>query len=230
MCDRYPTQALTWKEIHDQLADFAEFFLAPDEQPTARYNVSPTQFAPIIVTDGLGLKGKMARWDLVPWFWAQPLEAKKWASHNAKVETIRQSRAFRDSLRSRRCLVPNRGYFEWKREGRSKMPYLIRPTDCELSFFAGVFDRWQGVAKGKQREFVSFAVLTTEPNSLVAPIHDRMPVIVRPEDYGTWLFGAAADALKVAGPYPAQLMTARPVSAAVGNVRNDGAELIVAVD
>lgn len=81
--------------------------------------------------------------------------------------------------------------------------------DTELAFFTGIWDRWKGVHKGEPVEFVSFAILTYEPNSLVAPLHDRMPAILRPEDYEHWLFDDCETALKAVGPYPAQLMQAQ---------------------
>jgi hypothetical protein len=90
--------------------------------------------APIIIRDGDGLEGVMARWDFVPWFHQGPLEAKKWSGINARIETAATSGAFRDAVKKRRCLVPNHGFFEWKREGKAKVPFWIKPTDADLSF------------------------------------------------------------------------------------------------
>jgi len=235
MCGRFTNQA-TWTEYYTTLRGFLDGarqgWKAPAEDPKPRYNLAPTQKAPIIIADGdTGLQGVMARWDLVPFFHKGPLEAKKWSSINARVETVTTSGAFRDSVKRRRCLVPNHGFFEWKKEGEGKKqiktPFWIKPTDTEIAFFAGIWDRWKGIAKGEEVEFVSFAILTCEPNFLVAPLHDRMPVILRPEDYQTWVFGDAETALKVAGPYPAQVMTAVQLGLAINSSRNEGAELLV---
>ena len=165
--------------------------------------------------------------DFVPWFHKGPLEEKKWSGINARIETIKTSGAFRGALKERRCLVPNHGFFEWKREGKNKVPYWFKPTDTEIAFFAGIWDRWEGVHKGEPAAFISFAILTCEPNSLVAPLHDRMPVILRPEDYQTWVFGDAESALKVAGPYPAQVMPLQQLGQGINSSRNEGAELLV---
>ena len=204
---------------------------APDDDPVPRYNLAPTQKAPIIIADGdAGLRGGMARWDFVPRFHKGPLEAKKWSGINARAETCGTSGAFRDAVKNRRCLVPNHGFFEWKREGKAKIPYWIKPSDTEIAFFAGIWDRWQGIHKGEPVAFISFAILTCEPNSLVAPVHDRMPAILRPEDYQSWMFGDCATALKAVGPYPAQVMTARRLGEAINSVRNDSADLLADCD
>ena len=231
MCGRFTNQA-TWAEYHAALTGFLDGqrqgWKTTEEQPKPRYNLAPTQKAPIIIADGeAGLEGVMARWDFVPWFHKGPLEAKKWSGINARIETIKTSGAFRGALKERRCLVPNHGFFEWKREGKTKIPYWFKPSDTEIAFFAGIWDRWEGVHKGEAVAFTSFAILTCEPNSLVAPLHDRMPVILRPEDYQTWVFGDAETALKVAGPYPAQVMTAVQLGQGINSSRNEGAELLV---
>jgi putative SOS response-associated peptidase YedK len=235
MCGRY-TNRVTWREIHDAYESFltelekpieAAGWREPEEPLAPRYNLAPTQLAPILVAQADGsTAGVMARWDFVPFFFKQPLETKKWTSFNAKLEEIATKPAFRDAVKSRRCLVPNQGFIEWKREGAAKQPYLIEATDAPVSFFAGVWDRWEGVHKGAPAQFTSFAVLTCEANPLVAPIHDRMPVMLRPEACRTWLFGDRDAALAAAGPYPSQMMRARPINPAIGNVRNEGPELL----
>jgi putative SOS response-associated peptidase YedK len=92
---------------------------------TPRYNLAPTQMAPIIIRDGDGLEGVMARWDFVPWFHKGRWRRRKWSGINARIETCATSGAFRDAVRKRRCLVPNHGFFEWKREGKAKVPFWI---------------------------------------------------------------------------------------------------------
>ena len=115
-----------------------------------------------------------------------------------------------------------------KRDGKSKTPYWFKPTDTEIAFFAGVWDRWEGVQKGEPVAFTSLAILTCEPNSLVAPLHDRMPAILRPEDYDRWVFGDWESAMKAVGPYPAQVMSAQQLGQEINSSRNDYPELLAA--
>lgn len=227
MCGRYPTARLSWAEIHAQLSGFLLGWSQPVEPLDARYNIAPTQNAPIVIAQGPGVaQGVMARWDFTPGFHKGALEEKKWSGFNAKLETIAASKAYKTAVSRRRCLVPNCGFFEWRRDGKNKQPVWFSSPLGEVQFFAGVWDRWRGLHKGEAVEITSFAILTCEPNPLVAPVHDRMPVLVLPEDRAAWLFGAPEDALVRAGPYPAQLLEARPVSPALGRVANDGPELL----
>jgi putative SOS response-associated peptidase YedK len=230
MCGRFTNQT-TWRAYHEQLQGFLDEmhhgWKLPAEDPSPRYNLAPTQNAPIIIADGdAGFEGLMARWDFVPWFHKGPLEAKKWSGINARAETITKSGAFREAVKKRRCLVPNNGFIEWKREGKTKIPYWIKPTDTEVSFFAGIWDRWEGVHKDQPVSFISFAIITCEPNSLVAPLHNRMPAILRPEDCQSWIFEECDVALKAIGPYPAQVMSAQKLGTEINNSRNEGAELL----
>jgi putative SOS response-associated peptidase YedK len=116
MCGRFTNQ-VSWPAYHEQLQGFLDEmhqgWKAPADDPKPRYNLAPTQNAPIIIADGdSGLDGVMARWDLVPWFHKGPLEAKKWSGINARVETITKSGALRGAVKDRRCLVPNNGFFD----------------------------------------------------------------------------------------------------------------------
>ncbi len=227
MCGRYPTAHLRWAEIYALLEGFLEGWDAPQDDPPERYNIAPTQMAPIVTAAGNNrAAGCMARWDFVPNFHKGPLEAKKWSSFNAKLETCAASPAFRQAVRHRRCLVPNRGFFEWRKIEGSKHPMLLESVDGGICFFAGLWDEWSGEHKGVDVYFTSFTILTCPPNALAAQVHDRMPVILLPEDYQAWLFGEAPDALARAGPHPAQLMRMRAVNPLLGNVRNDHPALI----
>jgi putative SOS response-associated peptidase YedK len=167
MCGRFTNQA-SWTDYYATLRAFLDgprSWKAPSDNPPPRYNLAPTQMAPIIMRDGDGLEGIMARWDFVPWRHKGPLEAKKWSGIHARIENCASSPAFRDAVRERRCLIPSHGFFEWKREGKNKIPYWIKPTDAEISFFAGIWDPWKGVHKGEPVSFISFGILTCEPNS-----------------------------------------------------------------
>ncbi|MCE9575019.1 MAG: SOS response-associated peptidase [Deltaproteobacteria bacterium] len=146
-----------------------------------RFNVAPTQPAPI-VTNHDGMRSlELARWGLLP----------PWSSSrsgapliNARAERIGESRPFRDAIRLRRCLVPADGFFEWRREtATKKSPVWLHPEPRRLVAFAGVWERW----RAPEGWLVSFAIVTTKPNALVAPIHDRMPVVLPPSAFARWL-------------------------------------------
>ena len=137
---------------------------------------------------------------------------------NARGETLAQRPAFRDAFRHWRCLVPSSGFYEWQTIGSRKLPWYVRPRDAELFALAGISAIWNGVR--------SVSLITTEPNALMASIHDRMPVILKPEDYAEWLDTSNHDAQALIRPYPADRMAARPVSMRVNQPENDDPELI----
>ena len=137
---------------------------------------------------------------------------------NARGETLAQRPAFRDAFRHWRCLVPSSGFYEWQTIGSRKLPWYVRPRDAELFALAGISAIWNGVR--------SVSLITTEPNALMASIHDRMPVILKPEDYAEWLDTSNHDAQALIRPYPADRMAARPVSMRVNQPENDDPALI----
>ena len=143
---------------------------------------------------------------------------------NAKSETAALKPMFRHAFRKSRILIPADGFYEWKTVAGKKQPYLIRMRDASPFGMAGLLEYWQG----PQEPVLSFAVLTTQPNPLMAQIHDRMPVIVKPADYSHWLDTELSDieALQgMLGPYPERLMEAYPVSRQVNYPKNDGPDL-----
>jgi putative SOS response-associated peptidase YedK len=139
---------------------------------------------------------------------------------NARAETIAQKPLFAGAFRRFRCLVPASGFYEWKSAGGRKQPYYLRPADAPLFGLAGIVLLWQGER--------SVALITTAPNELMRPIHDRMPVIVAPEDYPAWL-GAGEDASALLRSYPTARMVAHPVSPRVNRPEYDDAALIEGV-
>lgn len=216
MCGRYKLD-LDWTEI------VRLYRLDPDatfDAYTPRYNVAPTQRMPILVgaQDATGLRRlvRPAHWGLLaPW------SARKDAARaiNARSETVVSSRMFADAFRRRRCLVPNTGFYEWRKEGTHKVPTLLRPRDARALAFAGLWQAWQDPATGER--FDTYTVLTCGPNALLAPIHDRMPVTLPEEAWDTWLAGPAADAEAWMRPADEGVFEARVVGPRVGNVRND---------
>lgn len=143
---------------------------------------------------------------------------------NARSETAASKPAFRDALRFRRCMIPADGFYEWQRAGKTKQPYCFEVNEGELFTFAGLWERWKDPS-GNPVETCS--ILTTTPNAVAATIHDRMPVILDPDDYDLWLdpgmrdAGVASELLK---PCDARRMRCFPVSARINHVANDDAE------
>lgn len=191
-----------------------------------RYNVAPGQRVPIVrERDGGGREWLEARWGLVP-FWAkEPSIGTRLI--NARAETAAEKPSFRHAFRKQRCLVPADGYYEWKREGRSKQPYLFRRRDGSPFAMAGLWSRWQPPDGGP--ELATCAILTTSPNALAAAVHDRMPAILATDRFPLWLDSGVSDPtqlLPLLGPFPEAEMVAYPVSTRVNDPRNEGPELV----
>jgi putative SOS response-associated peptidase YedK len=152
---------------------------------------------------------------------------------NARSETVTEKPAFRAAFKRRRCLVPANGFYEWQKQGKGKQPFYITTPDGAPFAIAGLWEYWEG-ADGSALE--SCTLLTTSANALMAPLHDRMPVIVAPEDYTQWL-GTGRDETPQAlsqlqhllRPYADDGLVAYPVSTYVNNARNEGADCIQAL-
>lgn len=208
---------------------FAERFQASgDLDLSPSYNVAPSNAALIARTAPDGKRELAAvRWGLIP-FWAKDPKI-GYKMINARAESVASKPAFREAYKRRRCLIAADGFYEWKAQEDGKQPYFIRLKDGEPFAFAGLWEHWEG--DGQVIE--SCTIITTEANRLVADIHDRMPVILPPESYGSWLAAnpRLGSALKLLlRPYPAQGMEAFPVSQAVNNPRSDGPELARPID
>jgi putative SOS response-associated peptidase YedK len=192
-----------------------------DERP--RYNIAPSQ--PVLTVRREGKKARKftkMRWGLIP-SWATDMSIGN-RTLNARLETVTTTPSFRDSILTKRCLIPADGFYEWRAMGSVKQPYCFEVGEGDVFALAGLWDQWKGPG-GKIIE--SCTILTTTPNSLVADMHDRMPVIVTPDKYDVWLdpdvtdFDAIRDILK---PYDADLMRRYPVSTRLNNSKNEGAE------
>jgi len=189
-----------------------------------RYNVAPTQAVLAVVNDGRN-RAEFMRWGLIP-FWAKdPGVGSRMI--NARAETVAKKPSFRQALRQRRCLVLADGFFEWKREGTKKFPMYITARSREPFGMAGLFETWKAPSGETVR---SCAIITTGPNSLMEPIHDRMPVILPRDAEATWLdlsIGDAGALTPLLVPYPAGEMEAYPVSTLVNPPKNDFPECIL---
>jgi putative SOS response-associated peptidase YedK len=184
-----------------------------------RYNIAPGQHVPAIIADGGKRRIGQLRWGLVP-SWARD-EKIGYKMINARAETLSEKPAFRRLFERKRCIIPADGFYEWKQTDRGKQPMRILMKSGEPFAFAGLFDTWTG-PDGKKLH--TCTILTTQPNEIVADIHGRMPVILRPEDEHIWLDREKFDTdllRSLLAPYDAGQMRAYPVSHMVGNTKND---------
>jgi putative SOS response-associated peptidase YedK len=224
MCGRYRLSRR--KQLIQEYFETTE----SEHEWTPRYNIAPTQLVPIIRQNPKEpvRELSLARWGLIP-SWANDSSGAA-RMINARSETAGTLPAFRDSLKSRRCLIPADGFYEWQRTGKAKQPYCFAIEEGELFAFAGLWDRWSG-ATGNTIE--SCSILTTVPNAVTSAVHDRMPVILDPDCYDLWLdpgmreVTVASEMLK---PYDAQLMRCYPISARINHVANDDAECSQSVE
>ena len=191
-----------------------------------RFNVAPetSPSIPVIIRQRGGNECRLMQWGLIPHWAADPSIGNRMI--NARAETRTELPSFKSLVTRCRCIIPADGFYEWRKEGRRKVPMWVHLKTKEPFAFAGLWDVWRK-PDGKRVE--SFTIITTEPNELVRPIHNRMPVILRPEDEEQWLdvyrtsFAKAQSLLK---PYPDELMDAHDVSTIVNSAKYDGPECI----
>jgi putative SOS response-associated peptidase YedK len=189
---------------------------------TPNYNVAPTQKVAAVRLVEDRREAVLLRWGLIP-FWAKD---KKTNFINARSETVLEKPAFRAAVKRRRCLIPADGYYEWRKEGKAKLPVYYRRRDDQPFAFAGLWDCW----KGEGEPLESFTIITTAANELARAVHDRMPVILTDQAAQLWLDPEIEDVAALApllAPYPAEAMDAYPVRPLVNSVKNNGPDLIV---
>ena len=212
MCGR-STYKLTWEEI-------ARLYRLRLDQPArntqARYNVCPTTTIDTIVGHDSNRQLVPMRWGLVPSWWSKPLKELKLATFNARAETVTEKPMFRRAFKRTRCLIPVSGYYEWQDTPGGKQPWYFTARDGSPALtIAGLWDEWRDKARGETLK--SCTMIITEPNSFVAEVHDRMPVLLNEKDYDAWLSGAAgAELLR---PAADSLLQRWPVSKRVHSSR-----------
>ena len=215
MCGRYRLS------LRKQIV--AEYFdsVPGEEDWSPHYNIAPTQSVPVIRQNPKEPIRELSlmRWGLIP-SWTKDLSV---ASQmiNARSETASTKPAFRDALKSRRCLIPANGFYEWVRTGKAKQPFCFEVNEGTLFAFAGIWDRWKD-PNGKTVETCS--ILTTTPNAVTSTVHDRMPVILDPDSYDLWLDPGMRDVIVVSEmlkPHDARQMRCYPVSTRINYVAND---------
>lgn len=222
MCGRYVVEGVQELSERFQLQDVGFLF-----EPT--FNAAPSELLPVVVEGDAGERQlRLMRWGLIP-RWSKP-GGKGVQPINARAETLREKPMFRPLLSRRRCIVPASGFYEWRREGGAKQPYFLTTNDRAVFGFAGLYDETTDPdADGPATAAGSYTIITTGANDAVAAIHDRMPVILRPEHEAAWLSHEVTDPLEIEqllAPRPASEMLTYPVSKAVNNARNDQPDLI----
>lgn len=222
MCGRF-TRSSPPQAIAEELG----VDVGPELVTAPRFNVCPTEDVLVVARGAAAPALGWMRWGLVPWFARDRKSGPR--SINARAETLATTRTFREPFQRRRCLVVADGFYEWRQIGAERQPYFIRLRSRRPFAFAGVWDRWKAP---EGDPILSCAIVTCAPNRLVAPIHDRMPVIVPAAARGLWLgTEASSEALAaVLQPYPDAEMEAFPVSKLVSSVKNDEPECIRPVE
>jgi putative SOS response-associated peptidase YedK len=213
MCGRFTIRAKINLLLHQFAAE-----LSHESEYEARYNVAPTQTVPAIRLDDGKRRLVGLRWGLIP-SWAKDAKIAN-STLNARADTVATKPAFRAAYKKRRCLVLADGYYEWLREGKERQPFLYEVDGGKPFAFAGLWEWWGGPDGNSPIE--SCTIITTDANDLARAVHDRMPVIIDAPDYDAWLTGEQIPLV----PFPAERMTARPVSRYVNNVRNQGPECL----
>ncbi|MEI7635117.1 MAG: SOS response-associated peptidase [bacterium] len=214
MCGRF-----ILKSPADRIAEAMGVSDCPNLPP--RFNIAPTQ--PVLVAR---LNQKMParefrimQWGFIPAWAKDPAIGSRLI--NARADSLPNKPAFRAAFLRRRCLIPADGFYEWTAPPEGKQPFLFTMQDNSTFAFAGIWEHWLG-SDGSEIE--SCAIITTDANPLVRPVHERMPVILKPASYTQWLSPADADMnalMKLLASYPASLMSAAPVSRRVNNPKND---------
>ena len=224
MCGRYYRRA-DKQRIADafRLGRLPDGFVLPPD-----FNVAPTSTQPVIREnrDTGERELVMMRWGLVPYFAKSLAAFKGFSTINAKAETVMSSAMWRGPFERRRCLVPADGFYEWKKlDAKTKQPFAFGLKDATPFAFAGLWDAWKDPANGEWLQ--TFSIVTTDPNEVTAEVHTRMPVILHARDYDRWLMrGLDQPPIDLLRPYEAEDMTISACNPLVGNVRNNGPEML----
>jgi len=216
MCERFTLQ------ISSEI--IAEIFHIPVPDISPRYNIAPSQQIAVIRNFSGENHLDYMRWGLVP-SWAEDTSI-GYKLINAKSETVFEKNSFRRAIRTRRCLIPASGFYEWRNSDNIKTPYYVSMTENNPMAFAGIWEQWKAADHSM---IETCAILTTAANHLMETIHDRMPVILHPQEYSLWLDREVSEpeTLKqLFKPYPSDVMNDYQVSNMVNNPRNDGEECI----
>ena len=213
MCGRF--SLLAHQELMRERFSIEEF----EFEVTPRYNIAPSQKVVTIIKDPV-IKLVGMRWGFIP-FWAKDMNIGT-RMINTRAETIAEKRVFKHAFMKKRCLIPATGFYEWMKHDDGKTPMHIRMESGFLFAFAGIYSHWKSPSDST---ILSCSIVTTTPNELMKPIHNRMPVILKPEDEGIWLDSSIEDVetlQKTLAPYSNGALEAFEVSTYVNNSRNEG--------
>ncbi|MGR3363848.1 MAG: SOS response-associated peptidase [Maritimibacter harenae] len=202
---------------HDAVAKLFDAVPANALPQLPDYNICPTQDVAVVTQEG-GRRYRPMRWGFLPHWYKSPTDGPLLI--NARAETVAEKPAFRKAVRERRCLVPCSGFYEWYREGGEKLPYYFHRADGTPLVMAGVWREWGEDA------LPTFAVLTTEANALMAPIHNRIPVVIEREHWGKWLGEEGHGAAVLMRAPEDDVLAFHRVDKAVNSNRAEGPELI----
>lgn len=226
MCGRYAF--FEYQELSERLTNVTLDTTFFDRfRPT--WNAAPSQRLPVIVEDDGASVIREMRWGLIP-KWTKPGESPKVAPINARSETLNEKPMFRSLVRHRRCVVPANGFYEWRGAKGDKRPWFIQPAEGQLMLFAGLYDEARGI---DDEPLESYAIITTNANGPMAHLHDRMPVILEPEDVSIWLDSDMTEAEPVEHllrPADDDAIELHPVAKSVNNTRHNGPSLIEPLD
>jgi putative SOS response-associated peptidase YedK len=217
MCGRFGASYRDIKIVWNLYGDFSF---------QTRYNVAPSQEVPVIIRQESRNEAKIMKWGLVPSWAPDPSTGNRMI--NARSETLLEKPSFKESVSKRRCLIPANGFYEWRREGKCKVPMWIQLTSREPFAFPGLWDRW--IDRDTGTPLYTFTIITTRANALVEPIHDRMPVIYNrdmgrqwlEQSFGNWDLGLSL----VLQPLPSERFEAYEVSTLVNSSDNDSSECV----
>jgi putative SOS response-associated peptidase YedK len=236
MCGRFVVA-----NVGSELVGVLRVDVEGDDLPAPSYNIAPTATAAIVIdsakTDPPTRRLEAAHWGLVPSWAKDPKIGVK--AFNARAEELEDKAMFRGALQKRRAIVPATGYYEWKTDAEGKVPHYIHPADGSPLFFAGLYEWWKNpdaAADDPSRWMLSFTILTRDAIGRLGSIHDRMPLFMDADHADAWLdpstdnVGDVLDAAIDAAPSVAEGLDDHIVAKAVGNVRNNGPELLEPVD
>ena len=231
MCGRYVSSSQPDEIARYFGAEMSESLV--DDSPPANFNVAPTAQVFVVLETGETRRLETARWGLVP-NWAKDLSIGA-KMINARAETLATKNAFKRAFQRKRCIIPADGFYEWKviPGQKKKQPMYIHRADGDRFAFAGLWELWRNPNAPDDEPVRTCTIITGQPNEMVSPIHDRMPVMLPPDAWSTWLDHDNHD-LDMLGkllvPAPASIIAVHPVSTAVNNVRNREPSLIDPID
>lgn len=221
MCGRY-TRDYTWSEIHAMYSGKVKY---PDADPEPAYNVAPTQPGWVIAHGKDGLAAVEMKWGLLPPWAKDPKIA--YSTINARLETVTVKPAFRSAWKSRRCIIPASGYYEWPVIDGVKRPQYIYRKDAPALLLGGL---WEQRDDGDGGRLLTYSIVTKDADPSIAELHDRMPLILDPDAVTEWIEGDGDTAMALATTAPEPPMAFHEVAKAVGNIGNQGKQLTDAIN